>query len=398
MCDYTGRKDDPLWHSPNDLPEDVIDDMTKSLLNESLADCGRTGLSPFCQANPAPAANDKFWKVKYDHEAAKKARKAKKAARKAAPRKKGSKPSASELLQLDDSSESEDDTGASNPVIEEVTILSSDSEPLPRLKVRRVTRKVRFSHPLAYQDPQFLLKQQIYESRRQTRASKDADLSSGLPEASRKRRTEVISNLYPFHPLAGIIRQPLNSSDSNYQETSPSSGDSMESNLPAFKTAPSAQAKLSKKARKNKPVEEPDLTEPNASASEPPSAPAPETAASTEEQTMAGSDDPEIPSSAQPANDPDVVITRTEYVEPGRPTVLARCSAKEELLERRKARLEITDYANLSIGDIVSGYIGQVHSSRDLEIDMVKQIQQKSEAACKQFESEISELKNRLKT
>ena len=45
--------------------------------------------------------------VKYDHEAAKKARKAKKAARRAAPRKKGSKPSASELLQLDDSSESE---------------------------------------------------------------------------------------------------------------------------------------------------------------------------------------------------------------------------------------------------------------------------------------------------
>ena len=94
---------------------------------------------------------------------------------------------------------------------------------------------------------------------------------------------------------------------------------------------------------------------------------------------MESSDNPEIPSSAQPADDPDVVITRTEYVEPGRPTVLARCSAKEELLERRRARLEITDYANLSIGDIVSGYIGQVHNSRDLEIDMVKQIQQKSE-------------------
>ena len=136
----------------------------------------------------------------------------------------------------------------------------------------------------------------------------------------------------------------------------------------------SAQAKLSKKAKKSKPVEEPDLTEPNASASEPPSAPAPETAASTEEQTMAGSDNPEIPSSAQPADDPDVVITRTEYVEPGRPTVLARCSAKEELLERRRARLEITDYANLSLGDIVSGYVNQVHNSRDLEIDMVKQI------------------------
>ena len=116
--------------------------------------------------------------------------------------------------------------------------LSSDSEPLPQLKVRRVTRKVRFSHPLAYQDPQFLLKQQIHESRRHTRTNKDTDLSAGLPDATRKRRTEVFSHLYPFHPLAGVIRQPLNSSDSNYQETSPSSGDSMQSNLPAFKTAP----------------------------------------------------------------------------------------------------------------------------------------------------------------
>ncbi|XP_073367741.1 uncharacterized protein [Aegilops tauschii subsp. strangulata] len=211
MCEYTGRKDDPLRHSRNDLPEDVAEDMTKALLNESLADCGRTGLAPFCKTNPAPAADDKFWKVKYAHEAAKKARKAKKATKRDAPRKKGSRPTASELLQLSDSSESEDDTGASNPVVEEVMTLSSDSEPLPRLKVRRVTRKVRFSHPLAYQDPQFLLKQKIHESRRHTRTNKDADLSSGLPDASRKRRTE---------------------------ETSPSSGDSMQSNLPAFKTVP----------------------------------------------------------------------------------------------------------------------------------------------------------------
>ncbi|XBI55483.1 hypothetical protein VPH35_037300 [Triticum aestivum] len=398
MCDYTGRKDDPLRHSPDDLHEDVIDDMTKSLLNESLADCGRTGLSPFCKANPAPAANDKFWKVRYDHEAAKKARKVKKAARKAAPRKKGSKPSASDLLHLEDTSESEEDTGRSHEVIEEVTIISSDSEPLPRLKVRRVTRKVRFSHPLAYQDPQFLLKRQIHENRRQTRTSKDADLSSGLPEASRKRRTEVNSDLYPFHPLAGVTRQPLNSSDSNYQGTSPSSGDSMQSSLPAFKTAPGVQVKPSKRAEKNKPAEDPVLTEPDASAHEPPSALAPETTtAPSDEQVMEGSDNPEIPSPAH-LDDPDVVITRTEFVELGRPTMLARCSAKEELLERCRARLDITDYANLSIGDIVSGYINQVHNSRDLEIDMVKKIQQKSEAACQKFESEISDLKNRLKT
>ena len=132
----------------------------------------------------------------------------------------------------------QDDTGASNPVVEEVTILSSDSEPLPKQKIRRVTWKVRFSHALAYQDPQFLLKQQQLENRRQTRNNKDAELSSGLPNVPRKHRNEVTSDLNPFYPLAGLTRQPLNSSDSDYQETSPSSGDPMQSNLPAFKTAP----------------------------------------------------------------------------------------------------------------------------------------------------------------
>ena len=142
----------------------------------------------------------------------------------------------------------------------------------------------------------------------------------------------------------------------------------------------SLEVKPSKRAKKNKPAEEPVLTEPEASAHEPPSASAPETTtAPSEEQVMEGSDNPEIPSPAQPADDPDVVITRTEFVEPGRPTALAKCSAKEELLERRKTRLDVTDYAHLSIGEIISGYVNQVHNSRDLEIDMVKQIYQKSE-------------------
>ena len=57
MCDYTGQKNDPLRHSPDDLPDDVIDDMTKSLLNESLADYVKVGLSPFCKANPALAVS-----------------------------------------------------------------------------------------------------------------------------------------------------------------------------------------------------------------------------------------------------------------------------------------------------------------------------------------------------
>ena len=131
-----------------------------------------------------------------------------------------------------------EDTGNSRAANEEVTIISSDSEPLPKQKIRRVTQKVRFSHAHAYQDPQFLLKQQQLENRRQTQNNKDAELSSGLPDVTRKHRTEIISDLHFVLPLGGLIRHPLNSSDSNYQDTSPSSGESMQSNMPTFKTAP----------------------------------------------------------------------------------------------------------------------------------------------------------------
>jgi len=81
--------------------------------------------------------------------------KAKRVARKEATKKRGKKSSTSEQFQLEDSSESEvaldslgsffnhlidtdydqDDTGTSHGVDEEVTMISSDSEPLPRQKI-----------------------------------------------------------------------------------------------------------------------------------------------------------------------------------------------------------------------------------------------------------------------
>nr|XP_020158762.1 uncharacterized protein LOC109744078 [Aegilops tauschii subsp. strangulata] len=287
MCTYTGEKNDPLRHSPDDLHDDVIDDMTKSLLNKSLADCGKLGLSRFCKANPAPAANDQFWKAKYDHEAAKKARKAKRAARKAVAKKKGSKSSTSDLLRLEDTSESED--------------------------------------------------------------------------------------------------------------TSPSSGDSLQSNMLAFKTAPGGKAKPGKKVKKNKPAEEPSFKEPElqttaseASVPEPPLEPAHDTPMSTTDppadQTADGSENLEVsrPTKTDDPQDTDVVITKTGYTEPGRPIVLAKCSAKEEHLERRKVRFDIADYTHMSIGEVFSGYLNQVHSNRDLEVDMVKQMHQKFEVVAEQ--------------
>ena len=72
----------------------------------------------------------------------------------------------------------------------------------------------------------------------------------------------------------------------------------------------------------------------------------------------------------------DVMITGTSFREPGRPTVLAKHSAKDEFIERRKMKFDIADYSQLTVNEVFSGYLNQVHSSRDLEIDMVKQMHQ----------------------
>jgi len=75
----------------------------------------------------------------------------------------------------------------------EVTNISSDLENFPPEKIRRVIRKVPFSHPLAYLDSQFLLKKQQHTSKRQTRSSGSYELIAGLPNSpvSRKRPAEV---------------------------------------------------------------------------------------------------------------------------------------------------------------------------------------------------------------
>ena len=147
--------------------------------------------------------------------------------------------------------------------------------------------------------------------------------------------------------------------------------------------------KPSKRAKKNKPSQDPvvtepalDLSAPDSSTHQPPPEPASDIPVPTSEphaeDAIHNSDNPEAPSPVK-TTDPEVEFLKSQFVEPGRPTVLAQCTAKEEFAERRKAKQDITDYTHVSIGDIVLGYLNQVHNSRDLEIDMVKQIQHKSE-------------------
>ena len=73
------------------------------------------------------------------------------------------------------------------------------------------------------------------------------------------------------------------------------------------------------------------------------------------------------------------MITSTSFRELGIPTVLAKHSAKEEYVEKRKVRFDIANYSQLSVSEVFSGYLNQVHTSRDLEVDMVKQMHQKYE-------------------
>ena len=75
----------------------------------------------------------------------------------------------------------------------------------------------------------------------------------------------------------------------------------------------------------------------------------------------------------------DVLITGRHFVEPGNPTMLARHTAKQEALERQKVRFDVASYDHLNANDILSGYLSHVHSSRDSEIKMVKQLQLKYE-------------------
>ena len=95
------------------------------------------------------------------------------------------------------------------PAEVEVTILSSDSEPLPQ-KSRRTVRKYQFSHPYAQLDPNFLLKKQQHEAlRRTTRRSGLAVESSGISlTLTRRRRSEFILSPTLLHPKAGLIRKP----------------------------------------------------------------------------------------------------------------------------------------------------------------------------------------------
>ena len=57
MCEYTGDLKDPQRHCDIQLSDTEIAEATKALLNESLIDYSKTGLSPFYTLNEPPAVS-----------------------------------------------------------------------------------------------------------------------------------------------------------------------------------------------------------------------------------------------------------------------------------------------------------------------------------------------------
>ncbi|XBI36935.1 hypothetical protein VPH35_122370 [Triticum aestivum] len=298
MYEYGGGPDDSLRHSSVQLTKEDIVSMSSLLVNGKYKDCSIVGLNSFYKLNPVPEARSDFWKVKYDHEAAKKARataiNAKKTTRGS---KKKKKSTAEDWMKLDDSSESEE-----------------------------------------------------------------------------------------------VSRSPGNSSQTQF---------------PAFKTAPGGQAK-SKKAKVTKPAEDPRVLAPELA--RPPSPPSIETPEDLPVNAEANPPEPSVddtiinPSTTEPsssANPPspsaqDVLITGSRFVELGNPTMLARHTTKQEALERQKVCFDVAHYDHLNANDILSGYLSHVHSSRNSEIEMVKQLQLKYENALSELSSQLTDAKTRL--
>ncbi|KAM3330829.1 hypothetical protein ACQJBY_027131 [Aegilops geniculata] len=235
MYQYTCDVKDPQRYSQVCLNDQQINEMTKSLLGETLQSCSKAGLNPFRALNPIPDANSPFWKKKLSVGALPK--KPKTTTRGPGRPKKST---AEDLLKLDDESKveldslghlfmqlidadsSQVDAETSHADAIEAIHVSFDSEPLVSQKTRWVIWKVKFPHPLAYLDPNFLLKKRQHEARRQTRSGGSQDLISGFPNTPAPRNR-------------------------HHEKMPPSSGDSSGTQMPVFKVAPGGMAKVDKK-------------------------------------------------------------------------------------------------------------------------------------------------------
>ena len=71
--------------------------------------------------------------------------------------------------------------------------------------------------------------------------------------------------------------------------------------------------------------------------------------------------------------DDDVTITGDGYTEPGKPTVLSKHNAKEEIsiADKGKWLANLDSYASFSAQEVHFGYLNRLYTSRDYEAGLV---------------------------
>ena len=79
--------------------------------------------------------------------------------------------------------------------------------------------------------------------------------------------------------------------------------------------------------------------------------------------------------------DDDVTITGHGYTEPGKPTVLSKHNAKEEIsiADKGKWSTNLDSYANFSAQEIHSGYFNRLYTSRAYEAGLVNLMKERFE-------------------
>ena len=77
----------------------------------------------------------------------------------------------------------------------------------------------------------------------------------------------------------------------------------------------------------------------------------------------------------------DIVITGLSFKSPEVSRVLTKHSAKEEtpLLENGKAKLDLDNYTNFYASELHAGNLSRIHTSRDMEADLVNLMKQNYE-------------------
>jgi hypothetical protein len=80
-------------------------------------------------------------------------------------------------------------------------------------------------------------------------------------------------------------------------------------------------------------------------------------------------------------NSDHITITGMTYTAPGASTVLTKHSTKEESpsLEKNNTKLDLDSYSSFNAGEVYTGYLSHLHTSRGMEAGLVYLMNQKYE-------------------